>query len=91
MFFHFKGGPVADLDKSCPSGSMFTGSTSDGPTGNPDRSSTKGTNSPTSFTNRDRKANFQTQSNKNPPNHFNSNPDSGSNNTPDRVELRVQK
>ena len=47
---HFKGGPAADLDKSCPSGSMFTGSISDGPTGNPDRSSTKGTNNPTSFT-----------------------------------------
>ena len=47
---HFKSGPAADLDKSCPSGSMFTGSDSAGPTGNPDLSSTKGTNSPTSFT-----------------------------------------
>ena len=47
---HFKGGPAAGLDNFCPSGSMFTGSASDGPTGNPDRSSTTGTNSPTSFT-----------------------------------------
>ena len=30
---HFKGRPAAELDKSCPSSSMFTGSTSDGPTG----------------------------------------------------------